>query len=195
MLAHQQGSLLNAAMLARALAVDGKTVVTYLDLLVDLLLVRRLPPWHQNAGKRLVKSPKVYVRDPGLVHALLGIADQEALLAHPVSGGSWEGLTVESLLACAPSGTEASFYRTAVGAEIDLVLQLPGQSRPWAIEIKRSLAPKLERGFHLACDDINPDRRLVVYGGTESFPLAKGVEALSLGGLCKRLIALRGETT
>ena len=190
MLAHQQGSLLNAAVLARALAVDGKTVASYLDLLVDLLLVRRLSPWHHNAGKRLVKSPKVYVRDSGLVHALLGIGDHEALLAHPVAGGSWEGLVIESLLACAPDGTEASFYRTAAGAEIDLVLKLPGQRQPWAIEIKRSLAPKLERGFHLACEDINPTERLVIYAGTEPFPLADGVQALPLGELCRRLLTL-----
>lgn len=191
MLAHQQGGLLNAAALARALAVDGKTIASYLDLLVDLLLVRRLPPWHQNAGKRLVKSPKVYVRDAGLVHALLGIGDSEALLAHPVAGGSWEGLAIESLLACAPDGTEASFYRTSAGAEIDLVLKLPGQRSPWAIEIKRSLAPKLERGFHLACEDIQPAERVVVYAGTELFPVANGIQALPLGELCRRLIALR----
>jgi predicted AAA+ superfamily ATPase len=190
MLAHQQGGLLNAAFLARALAVDGKTVASYLDLLVDLLLIRRLPPWHTNTGKRLVKSPKIYVRDAGLVHALLGIADQEALLAHPVAGGSWEGLAIESLLACAPPGHEASFYRTASGAEIDLVLKMPGQRRPWAIEIKRSLNPKLERGFHLACEDINPIQRLVVYGGAESFLIGEGVEALSLWALCGRLMAL-----
>jgi predicted AAA+ superfamily ATPase len=132
MLAHQQGGLLNAAVLARALAVDGKTVASYLDLLVDLLLVRRLAPWHGNVRKRLVKSPKVYVRDSGLVHALLGIADREALLAHPVAGGSWEGLAIESLIACAPQGTEAFFFRTAAGAEIDLLLELPGRRKPWA---------------------------------------------------------------
>lgn len=192
MLAHQQGGLLNAASLARSLAVDGKTVASYLDLLVDLLLVRRLPPWHRNAGKRLVKSPKVYVRDSGLVHALLGVTDLEALLAHPVAGGSWEGLVVESLLAAAPPGREASFYRTAAGAEIDLVLQLPGQPRPWAIEIKRSLVPKLERGFHLACEDIEPQQRLVVYGGNEAFPIAPGIEALPVIELSDRLRALRG---
>ncbi|GGA31726.1 ATP-binding protein [Dyella nitratireducens] len=191
MLAHQQGGLLNAAALARALAVDGKTIASYLDLLVDLLLVRRLPPWHQNAGKRLVKSPKVYVRDSGLVHALLGVGDSESLLAHPVAGGSWEGLAIESLLACAPDGTESSFYRTSAGAEIDLVLKLPGQRRPWAIEVKRSLAPKLERGFYHACQDIDPAERLVVYAGTEPFPVAKGIQALPLCELCRRLIALR----
>jgi len=194
MLAHQQGNLLNAAALARALAVDGKTVASYLDLLVDLLLVRRLPPWHNNAGKRLVKSPKVYVRDSGLVHALLGVGDLEALLAHPVSGGSWEGLVIESLLAVAPVDTEASFYRTAAGAEIDLVLKLPGHRRPWAIEIKRSLAPKLERGFHHACEDITPEQRYVVYGGTEAFTIADQVQALSVIDLCGRLSLLRSDT-
>ena len=105
MLAHQQGGLLNAAALARALGVDGKTVAAYLDLLVDLLLVRRLPPWHGNVKKRLVKAPKVYVRDSGLAHALLGIGEREVLLGHPVAGASWEGLAIESLIAAAPGGT------------------------------------------------------------------------------------------
>jgi predicted AAA+ superfamily ATPase len=189
MLAHQQGGLLNAAALARALAVDGKTVASYLDLLVDLLLVRRLSPWHGNIRKRLVKSPKVYVRDSGLVHALLGIGDREMLLSHPVVGATWEGMAIESLIAAAPDGTEAHFFRTAAGAEIDLLLKLPGRRKPWAIEIKRGLAPKIERGFHLACDAVRPERRLVVYGGVERFPLAETVEALSLGDLCEELSA------
>lgn len=189
MLAHQQGGLLNTATLARALAVDGKTVAAYLDLLVDLLLVRRLAPWHGNVRKRLVKSPKVYVRDSGLVHALLGVGDREALLSHPVAGGSWEGWAIESLVAAAPSGTEAHFFRTAAGAEVDLVLKVPGHRKPWAIEIKRSLAPKLERSFDLACDTLRPERRLVVYGGVERFPLGESVEAVSLIELCEELSA------
>jgi predicted AAA+ superfamily ATPase len=189
MLAHQQGGLLNAAALARALAVDGKTVAAYLDLLVDLLLVRRLSPWHGNIRKRLVKSPKVYLRDSGLVHALLGVGDREALLAHPVAGGSWEGIAVESLIAAAPRETEAYFLRTAAGAEIDLLLKLPGHGKPWAIEIKRGLAPKIDRGFHLACESVRPERRLVVYGGVERFPLSEGVEAVSLVDLCGELSA------
>jgi hypothetical protein len=189
MLAHQQGGLLNAAALARSLAVDGKTVAGYLDLLVDLLLVRRLPPWHGNVRKRLVKSPKVYVRDSGLVHALLGVSDREALLAHPVAGGSWEGLAIESLIATAPDGTEAYFFRTAAGAEIDLLLKRSGHRKPWAIEIKRGLAPRLDRSFHMATQTVRPERCLVVYGGSERFPLAEGVEAVSLVGLCKELSA------
>lgn len=189
MLAHQQGGLLNAAALARALAVDGKTIASYLDLLVDLLLVRRLPPWHANVRKRLVKSPKVYVRDSGLVHALLGLGDREALLSHPVSGGSWEGLAIESLVAAAPGDAEAHFFRTSAGAEIDLLLKLPGRRKPWAIEIKRGLAPTFERGFRLACETVRPDRRFVVYGGTERFPIADGVEAVPLVDLCAEVSA------
>ena len=191
MLAHNQGELLNAANLARALAVDGKTVARYLDLLVDLLLVRRLPPWHQNVGKRLVKSPKVYVRDSGIVHALLRLASREDVLGHPVAGGSWEGMVVESLLAAAPDGTDATFYRTAAGAEIDLVLALPGDEL-WAVEIKRASAPKLQRGFHEACADLKPARQFVVYGGQEGFPLSGKTEAVGLNDLVHRLAGLSG---
>ncbi|WP_442976746.1 ATP-binding protein [Rubrimonas sp.] len=179
MLAHRQSSLLNASELGRALGVDSKTVAGYLDLLVDLLLVRRLPPWHTNMGKRLVKSPKVYVRDSGLVHALLGLETLEDILGHPVAGASWEGFAIETLIAAAPEGAEAHFFRTAAGAEIDLLLSLPG-GRLWAVEIKRSLAPKIERGFHIACDDLKPERRIVVYPGAETFPMAHGAEAVSL---------------
>jgi len=121
------------------------------------------------------------------VHALLGIEDREALLAHPVAGGSWEGLAIESLIASAPSGSKAHFFRTSAGAEIDLLLELPGQRKPWAIEIKRGLAPKIERGFHSACDVVRPQQRRVVYGGVERFPLADDVEAVSLPDLCEEL--------
>ena len=186
MLAHSQGDILNAANLARALAVDGKTVARYLDLLVDLLLVRRLPPWHKNANKRLVKSPKLYVRDSGLVHALLRLATVDDILGHPVIGGSWEGFVIESLIAAAPEGSEAHFYRSAAGAEIDLILTLPGDI-DWAIEIKRGSAPKLERGFFHACADVAPARRFVVYGGPERFPLNPQTEAVSLSDLAAQL--------
>lgn len=189
MLAHRQGSLLNAAELARALGVDGKTVASYLDLMVDLLLVRRLPPWHSNGGKRLVKAPKVYVRDSGLVHALLGIPDREALLGHPVVGGSWEGHVIESLIAVAPEGSEAHFYRSGAGAEIDLLLTLPGRRKPWAIEIKRSAAPKLDRGFHHACEDVQPEEKFLLMAGSEGFPVSQDVEAIPLLPLCARLAA------
>jgi len=179
MLAHQQSGLLNAANLARALGVDNKTIAAYLDLLVDLLLVRRLEPWHSNAGKRLVKSPRIYVRDSGLVHALLGLGTLDEVLGHPVAGASWESLVIETLIAVAPEGTRANFYRTAAGAEIDLVLTLP-LGEIWAIEIKRSLAPRIERGFHQACEDLSPARRIVVYPGLEAYPTSGDITVMSL---------------
>ena len=189
MLAHRQSSLLNAADFARSLGVDGKTVATYLDLLVDLLLVRRLPPWSANIGKRLVKSPRIYVRDSGIAHVLLGIGDADGLLSHPIAGASWEGFVIESLVAAAPDGTEPFFFRTSAGAEIDLLLLLPG-GRLWAIEIKRSLVPKVERGFHEACADLRPERRFVVYPGSERFGLSSEVEAVPLRALALDLAAL-----
>lgn len=186
MLAHSQGGLLNAANIARGLGVSGATVGNYLDLMVDLLLVRRLPPRLANAGKRLVRSPKVYVRDSGLLHALLGIADKESLLGHPVVGGSWEGLVIENLIGVAGADTEPSFYRTSGGAEIDLVLSWP-DGREWAIEVKRTLAPKLERGMRSALADIEPERGFVVYPGSERFPLGDDVEAIGFAELCAEL--------
>jgi predicted AAA+ superfamily ATPase len=179
MLAHHQSGLLNAAEFARALGVDGKTVASYLDLLVDLLLVRRLEPWHANVGKRLVKAPRIYVRDSGLVHTLLGLETLDDILGHPIAGASWEGLVVETIHSAMPEGTQANFYRSSAGAEIDLVLTLPGGAR-WAIEIKRSLTPRVERGFHHACADIEPERRIVVYPGNERFPLGNGIEVQPL---------------
>ena len=179
MLAHQQGGLINAAQFARNLGVDSKTTAAYLDLLCDLLLVRRLPPWHANIGKRLVRSPKVFVRDSGLVHSLLNIADKETLLTHPVVGQSWEGFVVENLLANVRAGGDAWFYRTHRGAEIDLLLARPN-GELWAIEIKRSLTPKLERGFHEACADLKPARKFVVYPGSETYRTAADIEVMSL---------------
>lgn len=189
MLAHQQGSVYNAARMARNLDVTGNTVARYLDLLVDLLLVRRLPPYHANVKKRLVKSPKVYLRDSGLVHALLRIDSLDDLLAHPVVGMSWEGYVLENLLRVAPERTEASFYRTHAGVEIDLVLELPGNRR-WAIEIKRTTAPKMERGFRQALEDIEPERAFIVYGGQDRYPKAEGVDAISLPEMARELTRL-----
>lgn len=186
MLAHNQGGLLNTAQFARNLGVDVKTVSGYLDLLVDLLLVRRLPPWHANIGKRLVKSPKVYVRDSGLVHALLAIQDKESLLAHPVVGQSWECFVMENLLAAGSGQVEGFFYRTGGGAEIDLLLQWP-DGRLWAVEVKRSLAPRPERGFHAACADLAPVKKFVVYPGAERYRLAPDIEAIPLAVLAAEL--------
>jgi uncharacterized protein len=179
MLAHAQGSLLNAAGFARSLGVDGKSVTRYLDLLVDLLLLRRLQPFHTNTRKRLVRSPKIYVRDSGLVHSLLRLGTTDDVLGHPVAGASWEGFVVENLLTSAPHGTESSFYRTATGVELDLILDLPGGHR-WAIEIKRGMVPSPGKGFYTALEDIKPDRSFIVYGGTERYRKGNGVEVIGL---------------
>ena len=186
MLAHQQGALVNASVLARSLALDMRTVNRYLDLLVEMFLVRRLEPWHANLGKRLTKSPKLYVRDSGLLHALLGLPDEEALLGHPVVGASWEGFVLENLITAAGTSASAHFYRTSGGAEVDLLLNWPS-GECWAIEVKRSLAPKVERGFHSACEDLQPTRKLVIYPGDEPFPLGHGVQAMPLATLCHEL--------
>ncbi len=189
MLAHNQGCVLNASQLARNLGVDGKTVVRYIDLLVDLMLVRRLQPYFVNVGKRLTKSPKVFVRDSGLVHTLLGIGDKQSLVSHPVVGASWEGFVIENLLAIRSSAIHPipGFYRTAVGAEIDLILEWPDEK--WAIEVKRSLSPVPERGFYSAIEDVQASRSFVVYPGTDRFRVAPNVEAISLPDLCDELIA------
>jgi len=185
MFAHHQGGLLNAAQLARGLGVSGTTIAHYLDLLVDLLLVRRLAPRLPNAGKRLVRSPKVYIRDSGLLHALLGLTDKEAVLGHPIAGPSWEGMAIENLLAAAGAHAQGSFYRTGHGAEIDLILTWP-DGKEWAVEIKRSLAPTPERGLHSALADLEPQRALIAYPGTDHYRLAPPIEAIGLAELCEQ---------
>jgi len=186
MLAHQQGGLFNASVLARSLGLDTRTVNRYIDLLVQMFLLRRLEPWHVNLGKRLTKSPKLYLRDSGLLHALLGLPDEETLLGHPAIGASWEGFVLENLITAAGPNASAHFYRTNAGAEIDLLLRWP-DDECWAIEVKRSLSPKVERGFYVACDDLKPSRRLVVYPGKDSFALGPKTEAVSLAALCGQL--------
>ena len=187
MLAHQQGALLQQARLASSLGVSSPALARYIDLLVDLQLVRRLKPWSGNVGKRLVKAPKVYVRDSGLVHALLGLGDLHALAGHPVCGPSYEGFCIENLIAAAPACTPYT-YRSHAGAEIDLVLERGG--RAWmAIEIKRSSAPTLQKGFAIACDDLQIEQRYLVYPGQEAFPMRHGVQAIGLVELMRRLQA------
>ena len=183
MLAHHQGGLHNAANLARGLAVDGKTIANYLD----LLLVRRLIPWHGNIGKRLVRAPKIYVRDSGLLHQLLGIGDRETLLGHPIVGASWEGFMIENILNSIPPEIEAHFYRTSAGAEIDLLLTQPGR-KPIAIEIKRSLSPAVSKGFYIAAEDVGAGQRFLLYPGEEEYPLNDTTRAISLPGLIERLV-------
>lgn len=189
MLAHEQGQLLNAAKLAASLSVSGQTVARYIDVLCDVMLVRRLRPWAVNEGKRLVRTPKVYVRDSGLAHALLGLADFDEIVGHPVVGGSWEGWVIENLLSVAPQGAQAFFYRSSAGAEVDLVLDLPKRQR-WAVEVKRSSAPAVSRGFHIGAGDVKATARFVVHGGAESFPLGNKVQAVSLSDLQRTLAGL-----
>jgi predicted AAA+ superfamily ATPase len=190
MLAHSQGTLLNASRLAASLQISAPTVQRYVDLLIDLLLVRRLPPFHRNAGKRLVKSPKIYIKDSGLVHALLGLKTYNDIAGHPVSGASWEGFAIENLLAAAPPRTLASFYRTAAGAEIDLLLEIPGHGL-WAIEVKRSLAGRPEKGFYIACEDLQPERRFVVNAGVYRYPIDANTTAIGIPALAGLLSGLQ----
>ncbi|MFK5921034.1 MAG: ATP-binding protein [Verrucomicrobiota bacterium] len=186
MLAHSQGQFLNASKLAGSLSISAPTVSSYIDLLTDLLLVRRLPPLHANTKKRLVKAPRIYVRDSGITHALLGLCDYNQLSGHPVFGASWEGFVIETLLSVASERTKASFYRTSAGAEIDLILEFPSGEK-WAIEIKSGLSVKLEKGFHNALEDINPDRSFVVYAGSDRFPVTQETDAISLAELAQVL--------
>ncbi|HEY3738415.1 MAG TPA: ATP-binding protein [Bryobacteraceae bacterium] len=189
MLAHSQGGLLNASTFAASLMVSAQTITRYIDLLVDLLLVRRLRPFHRNAKKRIIKAPKVYLRDSGLVHSLLGITDYEMLAGHPVIGTSWEGFVIENLISAAPELTIPSFYRTSAGAEIDLILEIPGHG-VWAIDIKRGVSTKPEKGFHIACDDVEPTRRISLNGGVGSYPLSANVEAMGLREVAAELAAM-----
>lgn len=186
MLAHRQGGLLNASALAQSLGVSAPTASRYVDLLVDLLLVRRLQPYFANVGKRLVKAPKVYVRDTGILHALLGLRTYDDLLSHPVAGPSWEGFAIENLLAVAPFGTDAWFYRTRAGAEIDLLLLLPDQ-RLWAVEVKRGAVRKASKGFELAANDLDVAERFVVHSGDVAYPLSEHTTAMPLDALMTRL--------
>ena len=178
MLAHHQGELLDLSKLAAALAISGQTVSRYIDLLCDLMLLRRLPAWHGNVGKRLVRSPKVYVRDSGLVHALLGLPNLDAVLGHPIAGSSWEGFVMEQLINAAPQA-QACFYRTSNGAEVDLVLTFRNQ-QTWVIEIKRSSAPTVSRGFYQAATDLGAVRKLLVAPVAQPYPLKDGIEVVDV---------------
>jgi len=179
MLAHLQGENINFSKLASNLEVDGKTVSSYIDVLVDLLLVRRLNPWHENVKKRLVKSPRFYIRDSGIVHRLLGIANNDELLANPVLGKSWEGFVIENILSILPNNVEAYYYRTAAGAEIDLILNISSKEK-WAVEIKNGVAPKITSGFHQACVDIGANRKFIIYGGDDDFAVKNDITVISL---------------
>lgn len=186
MMAHLQGQVLNTSAIARSIGTDYKTVQSYLDMLEQLLLIRTVQPWHANVGKRLVKRPKVYIRDSGLLHALLGIRDLESLLSNPIVGPSWEGFVMQQIIACVPSGISLHYYRTSGGAEVDIVLALPG-GKLWAIEVKRSTKPSPRRGFHEAISDIKPSRSIVVYAGSERQTLRDSIEVMPLKDLLREL--------
>lgn len=186
MLAHHHGGQLNTAQLGASLGITIPTVKRYIELLEDLFLVRTILPWSGNVGKRLVKTPKVYIRDSGLTHALLNLITQDDLLGHPIVGASWEGFVIENIISCLPQGLTFWFYRTSAGAEIDLVIEINNQER-YAIEIKRSLAPTVSKGFYLGCEDIKATKRYVVYPGKESYPSTEGVKTISLIDLMKEL--------
>ena len=186
MLAHLQATLLNASRLAGSLGISAAAVTRYLELLVDLQLVRRLPPWHANLGKRFVRSPKMFIRDSGVLHALLDIATWDNLLGHPIVGSSWEGFVVENLIAAAGDHRRPYFFRTADGAEIDLLFERGG-SVELAIEIKRSTAPTVSRGFHLACETLQPQAAFVVHGGNDVWPMGRGTTATGLHAMMQRL--------
>ena len=190
MLAHNQGQLFNASALARGLDLKSVTTSRYLDLMVHLLLVRRLQPWTSNLGRRLIRAPKTYVRDSGICHALLGIKSLDELLGHPVVGSSWEAFVIESILGSLPSHASFGFYRTAGGAEVDLVIDL-GPGNLMAVEIRRSRAPSVSKGFHSACEDLEPEQRLVVHAGEGSLPLPGAIEAVSVEGILARLANFR----
>lgn len=186
MLAHHQGGQLNTAQLGASLGITIPTVKRYIELLEDLFLVRTLFPWSGNVGKRLVKTPKVYIRDSGLTHALLNLTTLDDLVGHPIVGASWEGFVIENILSCLPQGVTSWFYRTSAGAEIDLVIEVNHQER-YAIEVKRSLSPTVSKGFYLGCEDVKATKRYVVYPGKERYPSTDGIIVTSLVELMEEL--------
>ena len=179
MLAHQQGATINLSKLAGSLGIDGKTARRYLDLLEGLYLVRSLSPWTRNAGKRLVKSAKVYWRDSGILHALAGLPALENILSHPLCGASWEGYCLEQILNHLPKGAIASHYRTQAGAEVDLVIE-QADGEILAVEIKRTLSPKVTPGLVESMETLATKRGVIVIPEGDTYPLSKSVNATSL---------------
>jgi predicted AAA+ superfamily ATPase len=187
MLAHLQGEPVNSAKLGGNLEVDGKTIRHYMDILVDLLLVRRLEPWYANVNKRLVKSPRYYIRDSGIQHRLLGIHSYDALVSNPVMGKSWEGFVIENIHSILPRRAETYFYRTTAGAEIDLVVKLSA-TQIWAVEIKYGIAPKISKHFNQTCKDIKASKKYVIYGGNDEFSIGNQTIVISLSKFLQLLI-------
>lgn len=188
MLAHLQGETLNYSKLAANLEIDGKTVTKYIDILTEIMLVRQIEPWHVNIKKRLIKSPRYYVRDSGILHRLLGIDSYDALLSNPILGKSWEGFVIENIHSVMPRFAETYFYRTAAGAEVDLVIKMPNREI-WAIEIKYGVAPRIGRHFNQTCNDIGATHKFVVYGGNDEFPIGGNAWMISLPKIMEKLVA------
>lgn len=186
MLAHSQGAPLNQSRLASSLGVSTPAVGRYIDLLVDLLLVRRLRPWSGNIGKRLVRTPKTYIRDSGLTHALLDLESWNDILGHPSAGPSWEGFVIDNLIGAAGDRRTPCYYRTEDGAEVDLLFERGGKIE-MAIEVKRSSAASLSKGFRSARQALKPKSSYLVHGGPEIWPMEKGVTAISLVDLMRHL--------
>ena len=177
MVAHLHGQLFNASSIAASLGVSSPTVTRYLDHLVQSLMLRRLEPFHANLGKRLVKSPKIYVRDSGLLHYLLGMRNVHDLMGHPNTGASWEGFCIEQICNHLPTGASVSFYRTAAGAELDVVVETGRETT--GFEIKFSSAPKVSKGFWQACEDIGVHKAYVMAPVQEGWVMAKDVQVIS----------------
>jgi predicted AAA+ superfamily ATPase len=179
MLAHYHGQQVVFSDLGKSLEVSHTTIKSYLDILTDFYMVRQIQPWAGNTKKRLIKSPKIYLRDTGLLHKLMNISDFDSLLGNPILGASWEGFVAENIITQLSNKWQYSYYRTTTQTEIDLVLEGP-KKEVWAVEIKRSSAPSLKKGFYSACEDIAATHKFVVYSGTERFPMSEGAEAIGL---------------
>ncbi len=192
MLAHKQGSILNASDYARMMEMSAQTINRYIDLLADLFLVRKLPSYTGNLGKRLVKSPKLYIRDSGLLHRLLNIASMDQLISNPIVGLSWEGFAIENITSNLPWHAEIFFYRTTNGAEQDIVLKF-NDGKVWTVEVKLSLnTNSLSKGFYQSIEDLKPEKSFVVYHGDERYPIAENIEAIGLVGFIEEMKGKKG---
>lgn len=186
MIAHLNGDLLNASSLSRSLGISSPTVSKYIEILSGSFLIRQLPPFHTNLKKQLVKRPKLYLRDTGLLHHLLRIYDYEQLLSHPAIGNSWEVFVIEQIIRESPEFSDFFFFRTRSGAEIDLLLLRPDGKR-WGIEIKFSNSPKISKGFYSSLEDTGSDKGFVLTPGSETY-LHKGITVGSLDWFLKDVL-------
>jgi predicted AAA+ superfamily ATPase len=179
MIAHLHGSLWNASKVALSLGVTPPTSKSYLDILEGTFIVRQLQPFFTNVKKRLVKSPKIFLRDSGILHSLLNLENRDELLSHPIVGHSWEGFVIEQIINNLPPGYGSYFYRTSAGAEIDLVIT-KGNKPILCLDVKLSLSPQVSAGFSNAIDDLKCDKGFVVYPGKDIYPIKKNIRAVPI---------------